>query len=86
MYVIYIYGLRKKNCSTAKNGLLIKLFFHPILMKLGEVVVSMNQISVRPLLQSVAFDIVSRCFENKNTNCCENKYLENSIFIIITNP
>ena len=28
-----------------------------------------RQISVRPVPQSVTFDIVSRCFENKNNNC-----------------
>ena len=28
-----------------------------------------RQRSVRPIPQSVTFDIVSRCFENKNNNC-----------------
>ena len=28
-----------------------------------------NQRSVRPVPQSVTFDIVSRCFENKSDNC-----------------
>ena len=30
-------------------------------------------------------DIVSRCFENKNNNCCETKLCKNAICLLITN-
>ena len=31
-------------------------------------------------------DIVSRCFENKNNNCCETKLCKNAICLLFTNP
>ena len=34
---------------------------------------SLGQKLVLPYPQSVTFAIVSRCFENKNNNCCERK-------------
>ena len=30
-------------------------------------------------------DIVSRCFKNKNNNCCETKHWKNAIYLLITN-
>ena len=30
-------------------------------------------------------DIVSRCFENKNNNCCETKLCKNGICLLFTN-
>ena len=35
--------------------------------------------------QSVTFDIVSRCFENKNNNCCDAKICKNAICLLFTN-
>ena len=44
------------------------------------------QRSIRPILQSVTFDIVSRCFENKkNNNCCETNICKNAICLLFTN-
>ena len=40
------------------------------------------QRSVWPETQSVTFHIVSRCFENKNNNCCGTKICKNAIFYI----
>ena len=42
--------------------------------------VALYQRSVSPETQSIPFDIVSRCFENKkNNNCCETKLFKNAI-------
>ena len=46
---------------------------------------NLAQRSVRPVPQSVTFDIVSRCFENKDNNCCETKICKNAIYLLITN-
>ena len=47
-----------------------------------------KQRSVWLKTQSVAFDIVSRCFENKNNNCCETKFVKMTFvyYLQITNP
>ena len=42
------------------------------------------QRSVRPVPQSITFDIVSRCFENKNNNCWETKLYKNAIGLLFT--
>ena len=44
-----------------------------------------SQRSVWLETQSVTFDIVSRCFENKNNNCCEIFFFKNAICLLITN-
>ena len=38
-----------------------------------------------PGSESIIFDIVSRCFRNKNNNCCETKICKNAICLLITN-
>ena len=48
--------------------------------------IGFNQRSVWPESQSGTFNIVSRCFENKNNNYCETKFLKNAICLLITNP
>ena len=45
----------------------------------------MQQRFVWPGAQSVTFDIVSRCFENENNNCCEIKICINAICLLFTN-
>ena len=47
---------------------------------------SFIQRSVRSVPQYVAFDVVSRCFENKNNNCCETILSKNSNCLLFTNP
>ena len=49
-------------------------------------VFSWNQRSFWPGAQSVTFNIVSRCFENKNNNFCETNISKNAICLLITNP
>ena len=44
-----------------------------------------SQRSFWPGSQSVTFDIISRCFENKNNNCCETKNFKNAICLLLTN-
>ena len=44
-----------------------------------------SQRSVRPVPQSVKFNIVSRCFENKNNNSCETNICKNAICLLFTN-
>ena len=46
---------------------------------------SFLQRSIWLVPQSVAFDIVSRCFENKNNNCWEIKLSKNAICLLFTN-
>ena len=44
-----------------------------------------DQRSVWPETQSITFDIVSRCFENKSNNCCEQKFVKiNVICLFLT--
>ena len=45
-----------------------------------------RQRSVRPVPQFITFDIISRCFENKNNNWCETKNCKNYICLLFTNP
>ena len=47
--------------------------------------VSTKQRSVRPVPYSVTFNMVSRCFENKNNNCCEINICKNAICLLFTN-
>ena len=43
---------------------------------------SLRQGSVLQLTKCVKFDIVSRCFENKNNDCCQTKFFKNAIFYL----
>ena len=43
--------------------------FHELLHVIGLLHEHQRQRSVRTVPQSITFDIVSRCFENKNNNC-----------------
>ena len=52
-------------------------------------IITENQKLVLQYLQSVTFAIVSRCFENKNNNCCVTKQVKNAIclfFYKFTHP
>ena len=46
---------------------------------------STYQRSVWPESQSVTFDIVFRCFENKNNKCCETNICKNAICLLFIN-
>ena len=41
------------------------------------------QRSVWPVPQFITFNIVSRCFEKKNNNCCETKLFKNAICLLL---
>ena len=44
-----------------------------------------KQGSVSPLTKCVKFDIVSRCFENKNNDCCQTNFSKMPFFLFM-NP
>ena len=52
------------------------------ILELVKIFIDKGQRFVSTGAQSVTFGIVSRCFGNKNNNCCETKICKNAICVL----